>query len=93
MRASLITIFNALLFSFPPLDTDRKSFVRNVPIPNEAVKKCIRYIDAVQRARPAARRTNETKLVALLLKSQRLLVRQGIGVDDGPLTVIRADRL
>lgn len=34
--ASLMTIFRALLFATPPLDTERKSFVRNVPIPNDA---------------------------------------------------------
>lgn len=36
MEASLMTIFRAFDFSFPPVEAFAKSFVRNVPIPNEA---------------------------------------------------------
>lgn len=34
---NLITMFSARLFSFPPLDRDLKSFVKEVPIPKDAI--------------------------------------------------------
>ncbi len=49
MLASLITMFSALLFSFPADDTERKSFVKNVPIPNEPVTDPIRQSVVVAR--------------------------------------------
>ena len=36
--ASLITMLSALLFSFPSLDNDLKSFVKKVPIPKAATR-------------------------------------------------------
>ena len=61
-----MTMFSALLFSFPPDETDGKSFVRNVPIPNEPGKD---QHSESSRMKEIVEQTSKPELVALLLDS------------------------
>lgn len=63
-------MLRALLFSFPPLESDRKSFVKDVPIPKEPSR---RDDSTHHNARRDEIRTLETYLSALFLDLQCFL--------------------
>ena len=83
-----MTMFSALLFSFPPDETDGKSFVRNVPIPNEPGKD---QNSESSRMKEIVEQTSKPELVALLFDLKRLLVRQCIRVYDRPFPMVCSD--
>ena len=88
---SLTTMFNARLFSTPPLDALLKSFVSDVPMPNEPTRESACQHDA--RRGTAYSRTFETDAVTFLLQLHGLLHVQRVGEDDKLLRVIHADLL
>ena len=87
---SLMTMFNARLFSDPPLDALLKSFVRDVPMPNEPTRESACQYDVRS---TAYSRTFETDAVTFLLQLHGLLHVQRVGEDDKLLRVIHADLL